>query len=301
MIKDHTDYDTFRTHLLDTLSQELGNGATVRIKDISGSGTAHLEACSINIPGKKLTPVFYPSYFYEKYMSGTSFSEIIENIKDSIRYSSDDGIDYNDVADYSVARGHIIPKLVNMKKNADWIENVAHKSFLDLVVIFIYVIRAEGDELVSFTVSWEQLNDWNQTIDSLYYDSVKNAPALFPLSIQSIDDVLGLSGNVGDKTFYVMTNNRRHYGAACMLYDHALSDFADRLGENFHIIPSSVHEVLIVPDSLGIPADELRDMLCDVNQSIVRDDEILSDRIYYYDRKSDIVGLVDKGLSVMIP
>lgn len=298
MIKEYTDYDTFKTRLLNTLAMELGSGITVNTREIRGS-SPHIEACSISIPGKKLTPVFYPSYYYEKYRSGTGFSEIIENIKDSIRYSSDDSFDFNDVADYSVAKGHIIPKLVNMKRNSDWIENVAHRSFLDLAVVFLYVIRAEGDEFISFTISWDQLRDWGETVDSVYYDAVENAPRIFPLSIESIDDVLGLSGGSQYRTFYVMSNSKRHYGAACMLYDHALSDFADRIGEGFHIIPSSVHEVLLVPDSLEIPSGELRDMLLDVNQSIVRDDEILSDGIYYYDKSSGSVDLVDGSCHIM--
>ncbi|MBQ1843940.1 MAG: hypothetical protein II133_05015 [Lachnospiraceae bacterium] len=285
------EYDTFKTRLMNTLDTEFGDGISISPRGIRGHNGATLDAYSISIPGRNLSPVFYPSYFYEKYRSGMSFAEIIENIKDSVRYSNGDVVDEDDIRRYEYAKSHIIPKLVNRDRNEDWIASVPHQSFLDVEMVFIYVIRSEGDEIVSFTVSEDMLREWRIDKDQLMQDSVTTAKRLFPLNIESIENVLGLSDSDFYQTFYVMSNNRRHYGASTMLYDHVLSDFADRIGCSFHIIPSSIHEVLLVPDSLCIPADELHDMLIDVNSSIVRDDEILSDRIYYYDRDTDTLSI----------
>lgn len=287
-----TEYDNFKTRLLNTLAMELGTEITVNTRKVKGSGSTRLEACSISIPGKKVSPVFYPSYYFERYCNGTPFREIISCVEDSIRYTSDDIFDFEDVVDYREARGHIIPKLVNMKNNDELLEHVAHTTFLDLGVVFIYVIKVEGDEIISFTLTREQIAEWGQTVDAVFYDSIDNAKRLFPLSIESIEDVLGLNDDRLKSTFYVMSNTKRHYGAASMLYDHVLSDFAERIGESFSIIPSSVHEVLLVPDSLSIPADELRDMLLDVNSSIVKEEERLSDNVYHYSRDTGSLEIV---------
>lgn len=283
MVNSTIEYDDFRTRLLDMLSIELGNGITVHTREISGSGAHEIEACSLSIPGKNISPVFYPAYFFEKYRSGTSFAEIMENIKDSIRFAGEEAFDSRDISEYSIAKGHIIPKLINKENNADWLSQVATTSFLDVAVVFLYVIKSEGNDLVSFTISREQMEDWHITVDKLLYDAVHTAQRLFPLNIQSIEDVLGLSDDDYYQTFYVMSNNKRHYGAACMLYENAISDFAERIGQSLYIIPSSVHEVLLVPEGLRIPPDELREMLNDVNSSIVRDDEVLSEKVYYFD------------------
>lgn len=289
MANNTIEYKKFRTRLMNALDTELGDGIKVSTKEIASSGDNPIEACSISIKGKKFTPVFYPAYFYDKYRSGTPFLQIIEDVKDSIRFSSEEAFDERDVKEYSLAKGHIIPKFVNRKENDSWVSSVVNTEYLDFSVIFIYVIRADGEELVSFTVSWDMLSDWEIDVKTLLHDSIQTAMRLFPLSIQSIEDVLGLSDGDYFRTFYVLSNSRRHYGAVAMLYDHALLDFAKRIGDNFHIIPSSVHEVLLVPDSLHIPADELDEMLVDVNSSIVRDDEVLSDSVYYYDRRTDSV------------
>lgn len=201
-------------------------------------------------------------------------------------------LDEKDIEEYSIAKSHIIPKLVNISNNADWLGDAAHTVYLDTAVVFIYVIRAEGDEIVSFNINNEALVKWGVSVDTLLHDSIETAMRLFPMSIESIEDVLGLSENDYYQTFFVMSNSRRHFGAATMLYDNALDDFADQIHDSFSIIPSSIHEVLLVPDRLGISSDELSGMLTDVNISIVRDDEILSDRIYHYDLDTGSVSIM---------
>ncbi|MDD6550728.1 MAG: DUF5688 family protein [Lachnospiraceae bacterium] len=283
-------YSDFRSHLLDTLTQELGAEVQLSVRDLSGpeiSGTGQ-DACVISIPDRRLSPVFYPGYFYQKYTEGTSFEEIIENIKDSIRYTSEDSLDFEQIADYQRARHHIVPRLIRgsgIKAERDG--GRVEVPYLDLTVIFTYVIRSEGDELVSFSISWDQMNEWGITVEKMLRDSIETAQRLFPSSIESIEDVLSLTGAPDMyRTFHVLTNCKRQYGAACILYDHVLGDFADRIGEGFYMIPSSVHEVLLLPESIGILPADMKEMLDDVNASVVKPEEVLSDRIYYYDRES---------------
>ena len=69
-----------------------------------------------------------------------------------------------------------------------------------------------------------------------------------------------------------------------MLYPHVLKDFAESLGEDLIVLPSSIHEVLLTPCNVSLPLDELNGMVQAINQSDVPAEDRLSDHIYYFSR-----------------
>ncbi len=85
---------------------------------------------------------------------------------------------------------------------------------------------------------------------------------------------------------YILTNTKGFLGAAGLLLDGLLADFADLIENNFFILPSSIHEVLLVPESSEMDIGTLSEMVCAVNKSHVIPQEVLSDHAYHYDRKT---------------
>ena len=85
---------------------------------------------------------------------------------------------------------------------------------------------------------------------------------------------------------YILTNDTKTNGAVCMMYPNVLKDFAEDKGFDLFIIPSSIHEVLLVPKKAG-SAKRLNEILNDVNKNSLDSVEILSNKIYSYDRKED--------------
>jgi|UPI0004B2FDD9 mRNA-degrading endonuclease toxin of MazEF toxin-antitoxin module len=84
---------------------------------------------------------------------------------------------------------------------------------------------------------------------------------------------------------YVLTNIKKIEGAACMLYPGLIREFADRTGSSLFIIPSSVHELLILPVEDMKETEEIRSMIREINDTQVQPDEILSYSLYCYDRE----------------
>ena len=84
---------------------------------------------------------------------------------------------------------------------------------------------------------------------------------------------------------YVLSNNQRNYGAVSILYEGLLKDIGERLQEDYYVLPSSVHEVIIVPESNSPGQEELEHMIVEINETQVEPEEVLSDRAYYYSRK----------------
>lgn len=93
----------------------------------------------------------------------------------------------------------------------------------------------------------------------------------------------------GEDILYVLTNSSRVNGAACILYDNLLKKFANDVHSDLYILPSSVHEVIIVPKKNAFDKSELADMVREVNEQGVSQDEILSDNVYEYNRKNGLI------------
>jgi hypothetical protein len=88
---------------------------------------------------------------------------------------------------------------------------------------------------------------------------------------------------------YILTNSKGINGATCLLYPEVLQQIAEELNSDFYILPSSIHEVILVIDHGNISKMSLKEMVCDVNQTQVAEDEVLSDQVYYYSRKDKFI------------
>ncbi|MBQ1392808.1 MAG: hypothetical protein IIY81_04590 [Lachnospiraceae bacterium] len=86
-------------------------------------------------------------------------------------------------------------------------------------------------------------------------------------------------------SMYVLTNRQRMNGAACLLYDHIIEDFAKEMQKDLYILPSSIHEVILIPAINGMSREELTEMVKEVNKDEVDDIDVLSDHTYYFSRE----------------
>lgn len=114
--------------------------------------------------------------------------------------------------------------------------------------------------------------------EELYYRAFENTMVKFPYELSTIGEMIGLV-NITDLPIYVLTNNTKIYGAGTILYRGMKDVLAERVGEEVIIIPSSIHEVLVLPTCLG-EKESITSMIKDVNRTVVNPEEVLSDRPY---------------------
>ena len=137
-------------------------------------------------------------------------------------------------------------------------------------------------------------------MEELIRVALKNTPEILPLSLinmaEFISDkcpeyaqTLKEMGDFEDLPIYILTNQRRSNGASAILYPGILRSISKKLGGNLLLIPSSIHEFLVMPLDDRIDIHNLSEFICEVNASEIRDDEILGERYYIYDCKTDTV------------
>lgn len=180
---------------------------------------------------------------------------------------------------YYEMRTRLFPKLRPMPERLP--EDVPYSEFHGFMVTYHVMISHDGDNRYSFQIDNKLMNDWNVTESQLFTETILSAQNLLPVRLSTIGDVLGF--NPGDNSFWVLTNSDKFFGASTILYLDTLRNVYDKLGEPFYLIPSSVHEWLVIPKGLGISAGQCKDMLEDVNTSVVDDSEILAWEVYHYD------------------
>lgn len=192
---------------------------------------------------------------------------------------------------YEEILSHTSIRLLSTAEQPELIRSAASVPVVgNVYAVFNYELYMKEDEetdkteVASFYIKEDQLKDWGITADKFYKDVLKTSAANRDRAaeISSIEDVISLGDDDSNRTFYVLTNIHRMFGASAMLQQDVLKEFAEKSGGGFYIIPSSVHEVLLVPESLGILPSELKEMLTDVNSSIVKPEEILDEDIYHY-------------------
>ena len=91
-----------------------------------------------------------------------------------------------------------------------------------------------------------------------------------------------------DCPFWVLTNKKGITGAATVLFDDFLKDFAMEHG-SFYVIFSSVHEALLIPESDKFDISFLTRTNQVINATEVQADEILGNRAYYYSRDKGFI------------
>ena len=185
----------------------------------------------------------------------------------------------------------IQPLLVSRQYYNEKLSNLVSNGFLDLKVCY-YISDDDGTlQLISNGL----LNAQDIPADFIRSQALENIRSSQSYGIRNLEEVLirmcatkmpYAPDLQSPLQIYILTNIKGFLGAAGLLLENLLTDFAETIGNSFFILPSSIHEVLLVPESGEMDIGTLSEMVCAVNKSHVIPQEVLSDHAYYYDRKT---------------
>jgi hypothetical protein len=278
-----------------------GEGGNITINHVIKNNGCEMDGLVIMEKGKDIAPTIYLDSFYELYTSGENIKNIIRQIEVIYEQNKNNvTFDVNILKHFDTIKDKIVYKVVNYRSNEKLLEQVPHKRILDLAVVFYCLLDNEYGRSATALIYNNNLKNWNVTIDDVYKAALKNTPDLLHSKISSMAALFEKCGvNVdGEEVdlkdyvpsdMYVLTNESKLNGAACILYENVLYDFAQKLGADLYILPSSVHEVILLPKLSMFEKDELVNMVKEVNTEGVAADEVLSDHVYEYNRTERLI------------
>lgn len=266
--------------------------AKVEWHEVEKNNGVILHGVSIRYEDETIIPTIYIENFIDN-----TVCEIAEIAKKIIMADIDarknlPQINPEDYTDISKVIDKICLRLINYEQNKELLTKIPYQKFYDMAVILVIELSNE----MSIKVTNEIIHEWKKyfNVDWIFnlakFNTEKNHPEKIRSMIEVIaelmgmpvDFVKGMSDNNDEIIQYVLTNNTGVYGATCFLYDGILERCAKIFNSDFAILPSSIHELILVPIDNRITTEALNDMIKDVNKHEVKDEDVLSDHAYIY-------------------
>ena len=220
-----------------------------------------------------LAPTIYLEEFYQKYLKGQQVPDLADSIcsiYQEIRVKKT--CDCQNLFDFNHVKEHIVYKLIRRDANEELLKQIPYEPFLDLAVVYYIQIDNTRFGSAAIQIRNEHLRYWRVEKEEIRRLAEKNTARIYPVQIRQIV-----------RFMYVATNEQCSLGAAVMRYPDFRKKVRGMIRGDFYILPSSIHEVILVPESFGLEPERMQEMVKEINQTGVAPEEVLSDSVYYFD------------------
>ncbi len=295
-----------KQEILRQLPEDVKNGLNLKEVEVLKINDQKNHGFCFQQNGSKASPTLYLDQAYDLFRRGTSLECLMEDVTRTYLKSIDRGTQGMDTEALDLSFDNIRDKLslrlVETKRNREFLMD---KPYLDvgngLALICDVQFSRNVSECVCTVVNNEIAEANGYDKDELFQAAIRSAVKIDPPQMVDFKDTIfgdkdgrnllsdpeaaaPLKDESGiNKSLYLISSRSRQFGAAAFFYPGVKEQAANILGEGYTVLPSSLHEVLLVPDSSQIPARDLQNMVKEVNQTQVEPKDILSDNIYHFD------------------
>lgn len=275
-------------------------------------GNTKRDGVVIRNPEENITPVLYLDNFYkEMYENNLSLEQVMREMAMTYQQAKNKGIDFpiQQLSDKELLLDRLYTQAVNFEKNQELLKAVPYLQINDLAII----PRIKISEVCSMKVTDELCRYYGWDGDTIlakalqnnirttqpFFDSMDHV-IMRMLEDQSVTDTNMLeeleSLREDSSSMYVLGNKGNLYGASLIANKQLLDAIGKALEQDFYIIPSSIHELLIIPQSKSPGVIALKEMVMEVNRTQLEPEEFLSDNVYFYDGKNQEVQMYTGAL-----
>jgi len=299
------EFEDFTNKMIAAVKAKLGRDYQVSVRTVEKNNDIALTGLLVLNRRTNIFPTVYLEPFYCAVTEGRiAFEQAVTSIVGIYEeYKFDEPVDFSALTEYGRIKGKIRAGLINTEMNADFLVTVPHREYMDLSMIYLVVFDSEDGGHGSFIIRREHMKLWGVTEQELFTQAKSNMEAADDMEVTGISEIFREA--VGDETaeeigvmecdavpMYVVTNKKRLYGAVAMLDQKTMRKVAEIINRDFMILPSSVHEILVIP--APDETEEISNMACmvqEVNAAEVRDDEILSSHVYRYNYQTGEIAI----------
>lgn len=307
-------YEEFVTRIVDGLRQSLEDSVSVQLLHLPRNNGSFRDALCLRRAEFPASPAIYMDEFWQSYQNGLPLSLIEQEILDCHREASKRFHQLSlPLDDFEKVKKLLSIKLIHRDQNAKLLEMVPHQDLLDLAYVYYISLTSEDGPAATALIYWEHLQIWDISPAELHQLALENAIRTMPPQIRSLDDficdlMLQESLNPGQSTqpqernrftdvsplpMYVLTNRKGYLGAACIAYPHVLESFSERCQGSFLLLPSSIHEMILLPLLPSLNLEQMEQMVREINRDVILPEDRLSDHVYRFDP--------GRGLSFALP
>ena len=293
----------------------------IRIQSVEKNNGKTYTGLVILTEGSNIAPTIYMEQYYEEYLNGRYYHNILKDIAEVyISHKPTEDFDVSKVLSYENAKDNIICKLINYEQNKEMLQNMPHRKVEDLAIIYqIKVPDFAEDEMATVKLNNAHMQRLGVDEETLYKVAMENTKRLMPPSLEDMLGFLKLSMGAdmanmldldldeaedmientynGMIPMYILSNSKKINGAISILDPDTMDKMAAIIGEKYFVIPSSVHEVIVIPFNGDYQEyKRYEQMVEEVNATQLSPEEILSGRMYMVDAKHHKFMLAENAL-----
>ena len=301
-------FNEFVEQLREALYQRVDKYTKIDVHETTKNNGITYHGLIIMKKGCNIFPNIRLEGFYASFKERIStLGEIADEIMDIFESEcGKNNLELNFFTDFQRAKEQIMFKIINYEGNRKRLENLPHIKFLDLALTFYYSVEQEEIPGVKASIQIEKshLELWGIDEGALYDLAMKNTVKKMPASCRTIFDIIlnileedgitpgkkaidDFKEKSGEVPMYVLTNPKNYFGAAVLYYPGVLKNIGKAFGSDLIVLPSSIHEVILLPAKKWTDYDSLNEMIEDINENHVAKEEVLSNHFYYYDLERD--------------
>ncbi len=305
------DYESFKEQFVQDVKERLNDqGADVKvsINEVKKLNDSY-EAMTITPEGSNIGVNLSIDKFFGALEDNIPYDSLLDKAVETISRGIEQKPDFDVTAltDYSRMKDKLAMEVVSAEANSEMLETVPHKVMEDMAVVYRFVLDSDDNSRASILVTNSILDTMGVTAEQLHADAMENAPQIKPLEIKGMSEVMAEMMGVSqaemlgifpvapeDEQMFVASVPDKTHGAGVLAYENFMDQAAERVGGDFYILPSSIHEILIVPDNGQAELKDLENMVREVNATQVAPEDKLTDSVYHYDSKEKIFELGEK-------
>lgn len=291
-------FDGFVEGMKEEVARRLEDGYQITVRKVDKNNGGVLTGLCIGVKEAPVSAAVYLEGFYDRYLQGGEGSgmaaladEVLKMYEGQKQAEQALYAKVGEFSDYQKVKGRIMLKLINTKENEALLRGIPRVTFLDLTAVFYIWVDEDDTGIMTALVHNEHMEMWGVDVDTLYGTAKENMRTGMPAHVRSIWGTLAsmegedsMADSVGPCPFYVLTTENGVYGAAALLYTDQIERMADENERDIIILPSSVHEVLLLVDDGSYDYHELSLMVRDINEKEVEREDRLSSCVYLYSR-----------------
>ena len=308
------DFNEFKDELIEVIKEKMEKNTSISIHTVNKNNGITLNGVVIMSEAETISPTIYLEPFFEMAKKGKDMNELADEILVlNAEQKNKFNFDVDEFQDINVTGKKILYKLINYDKNEELLRNVPHRKWQDLAIVYYVLVSCDELGTGTILIRNEHMKLWNVGEQELYVLAMENAPKLLKKTIKTMAEIIldfmdeklmdseeneitvKAAKEFGENTpikMYVMGNKVKLNGAGVILYDRALASFAEYTESDFYILPSSIHEVILVPANEEVDEQSLLSLVREVNENNVTEEEWLSDNIYKYSRSENSVEMI---------
>lgn len=292
------DVVNFRNVLINAINEE-GKYVVDELDVVKANDVIH-HGITFGDFGGDVKAVYYVDDSYQRYLDGESFTDILQDLISFVERQQDapsikDSV--KGLTDFNAVKDKIVYKVLNFEWNKEYLRDKLYIRRNNLAMVFAIDMGMIDDAVAHVVVSQGIAHMWEVDTKELYKLASINTPRIYPMQFRSMFEVLtGMMPDIDgaeemfgvgdDSEMFILSNEQGINGAAVMFYPGVLKAIAEELcADQLVILPSSIHEVIIMRYTEDMSPRELRNMVAGVNSETVAKSEQLADTPYLYDSR----------------